>query len=112
MFDDIGKKIKTLAWIIFIVGSIGSFILGIILIVSGAAVADSVPALLSETANAVRGIVAFIGVIIALGGTISAIVSALFIYGYGEIIMEAQKIRANTDILVSVNCNGIEKENM
>ena len=76
MFNNIGKKLKTLAVVIFILECLGGLIGGIIII--------------SETYEEE------IGVIMLIVTPIVAWISSWFLYGYGEIIDKLQEISYNT----------------
>ena len=67
MFDNIGGKIKTLASVIVWLGIIGSVIIGIILM---------------ATAEELF----FVGIIIAIVGSISSWIGSFLLYGFGELV--------------------------
>ena len=73
MYEEIGKKIKILARIIFVLGFIGSLIFSIIYIKNG-------------TNNASDMEIAFKGILVFLIGVILAWVSTFVLYGFGELV--------------------------
>ena len=77
MFNNVGRKIKGLAWGLFFALSTSSFIAGIV-------VAASYTRLVS------------LGLLIALVGPVAAWILSWFIYGYGELICKASAIEKNT----------------
>ena len=79
MYKDIGKKLKLLAKIAFIVGVVLSVILGIGLIIS-----------FSE-----EGIIAIIGLFVMLIGGFLSWVSSWGLYGFGELIDKTCDIEKN-----------------
>ena len=80
MYDNIGKKIKGLVKVLFIVESIAAAIVGI--------------ALLASDEDLI-----FIGLLVLLGGPIVAWVSSLLLYGFGELIDRVCEIAQNTKTL-------------
>ena len=77
MFTNVGKKIKTLAQVMFYVMLAGAVVGGIALISSDD---DLVPA----------------GLVMMAGGFLFSWISALFIYGFGELIDKTSAIERNT----------------
>lgn len=77
MYNNIGKKIKSLAFGAFIVEAIAAVITGIILMTIDDGLIGT-------------------GVLVMLGGPISAYVVSLFIYAFGELIDKACDIERNT----------------
>ncbi len=75
MFDNIGKKIKILAWIIFVLGIIGSVIWGIITSLNLSGI---------ENVNLFAAII--IGAAVMAVGVIASWVSVVLLYGFGESI--------------------------
>lgn len=81
MFDNIGKKIKSLASILCWVGIIAYVIAAIIMIAIGVDEYD--------------GLTAF-GVILLFVGPLMSWISSFFMYGFGELIDKACDIERNT----------------
>ena len=77
MFENIGKKIKGLVKTIFIIESVASVIIGIVILA------------LSEEFN-------IIGLLVMAGGILVAWLSSWLLYGYGEIIDKLTDIERNT----------------
>ena len=75
MFNNIGKKLKTLAVVIFVLDCLAALILAIVMFSEDAAVP---------------------GIIILLVLPLVAWISSWFLYGYGEIIDKLQEISYNT----------------
>ena len=82
MFDNIGKKIKSLASILCWVGIIAYVIAAIIMIAIG----------VDEYED---GLTAF-GVILLFVGPLMSWISSFFMYGFGELIDKACDIEKNT----------------
>jgi hypothetical protein len=70
MFNDIGKKIKTLAELICWIGILISLILGLIFVIENI----------------------FVGFIIFIIGVLSSWVGSIFLYGFGELVDNSTKI--------------------
>ena len=83
MFDNIGRKIKTLAKIICWIGIIASVILAIIMFASA-----------EESYNEETNIV--LGFVYLIGGTLLSWIGSFFAYGFGELIEKATEIEKNT----------------
>ena len=81
-FQNIGKKIKTLAVIVSIVGVVVSIIFGMTVMTGNAGV----------------------GLLIAILGSLASWVSSFFTYGFGELIEKTTEIANNTkkDIKVEI----------
>lgn len=84
MFHDIGKKLKTIAEIVTVAGSPLFIFAGLAYMAMGEDVA-------------------FIGLSIALGGTLCCVIGGFMIYGFGQLI-------ENTDVLAAEAKNRAEKE--
>lgn len=85
MFSNIGGKIKGFATILFVLGVIGGFIGAIWMGVVMDDVSDS-------------GFVAFLTFLFVLAVTIVAsYVSSMFMYGFGELIENSDRIKRNTE---------------
>jgi hypothetical protein len=80
MYSNIGKKIKALAIIMFILMAVGCVAAGIIFIVTADDVGDVLPYALP----------------ILIAGPVFAWISSWFIYGVGELICKATEIARNT----------------
>ena len=78
MFENIGKKIKGLARVLFFLEAIGSFIVGIVLLANG-----------DEST-------VIVGLLVMIGGILFSWVSVCLLYGFGEIIDKLQDIERNT----------------
>ena len=96
MYEKVGEKIKIIAKIICVIGIIGSAIYGIYMLTLG-----------SEFF--------FLGLLIAVVGSLGSWISSLFTYGFGVIISNTEAIKQNTEdtsktALEIVNGNS-EKEN-
>lgn len=74
MYNNIGIKLKSLAKAIFMLGSIGSFILCVVFF----------------TENAI-----LIGLVSMLVGIFTSLVISLFVYGFGELVDKVCKIERN-----------------
>ncbi|MBR5942128.1 MAG: hypothetical protein IKZ81_02170 [Clostridia bacterium] len=95
MFNNIGKKIKTLAKVLCWIGIIGSFIGGIVLAVSGASS--------SKKATDILLLILF-GLAAAIIGAFLAWISSFVLYGFGELVDSTQEIkRSNEEILNRVS---------
>ena len=77
MFENIGKKLKGLAKIVFIIEVAFLGFIGLVLILEGT-VGD--------------------GLLILIAGVLGAWISGLFLYGFGEIIDKLTEIEKNTRI--------------
>ena len=88
MYKNIGEKIKVLAVLIFALGSIASFVVGIILWYD--AYAYNAYNAYADNANEI------LGPILVFGGPVLMIVISLLIYGFGEIITKLCDIEQNT----------------
>ena len=86
MFDNIGKKIKTLAIVSFILGVIASIVFGIIFIVSGNKIV--VEGLATEK-EAGKELVSY-GITFLVAGCIGSWLGSLATYGFGELIEQNQ----------------------
>ena len=87
MFKDIGKKIKGLAVVIFVLGTIASIVSAIILMTS------------------YRPLV-LIGILVLFTGPLVAWIGTWMTYGFGELIDKTAQIERNTR--VSNNFGGVE----
>ena len=77
MFSNVGGKIKILAKIMLVLGMLASVIYGIYFMTNG-------------------GEFILFGLLIAVGGVLGSWISALFIYGFGQIITNTDSISSNT----------------
>ena len=77
LYSKIGKKIKSLAVAIAVLGTIASFITGIVI-----------------ATIAFESFWMFL--LVAVGGAISSYIGSFFIYGFGELIDKATEIAENT----------------
>lgn len=84
LFDEIGKKIKSLAKVVFVLEVIASVILGLVLISVG-----------SHMRYDGEGMTIF-GLVLLLLGWLIAWVSSFFVYGFGELIDKTSEIARNT----------------
>lgn len=87
MFDNIGNKIKDLAIFICWIGIGVSVVIGMILLVMGSSAADS-----RYTEDAAPGFY-IAGFAVAAVGSLLSWVGSFFMYGFGELIEDTQKIR-------------------
>ncbi len=88
MFQNIGKKIKTLAKVLCWIGIIGSIIGGVVMAASGAALMDY------DAASGVAAIVG--GVLTAVLGTLFSWIGSFMMLGFGEIVEKVNEIAENT----------------
>ncbi len=92
MFNNIGKKIKTLAVVIFVLELIGVFIVGLVTMIGGAAGAS-----IGIKNSGVFGLTGFIGgLIIWIVGFLSSWICSFFLYGFGELIDKTAENAQNT----------------
>ena len=75
MFDNIGGKIKKLAQVVCWVGIISSLVIGIVL--------------MAMTDPGFTDYLTFVGLLVAVLGSLGSWVSSFFIYGFGELIERA-----------------------
>lgn len=93
MFKNIGKKIKTLAVVIFIFELIGVFILGLITMIGGAAASS----IMGSNGVGVAGVTGvFGGILIWIVGFLSSWIGSFFLYGFGELIDKTAENAQNT----------------
>ena len=78
MYENIGGKIKGLAKVIFGIEAVAAVIAGISILASG------------------NDDLAFVGLLVIVGGPILAWASSLVLYGFGELIEKACEIEQNT----------------
>ncbi len=88
MFQNIGKKIKTLAKVLCWIGIIGSIIGGVIMVVSGAALMDN------DAASGAAAIMS--GVLTAVLGALFSWIGSFMMLGFGEIVEKVNEIAENT----------------
>ncbi len=88
MFQNIGKKIKTLAKVLCWIGIIGSIIGGVIMVISGAAILDY------DTASGAAAIMS--GVLTAVLGALFSWIGSFMMLGFGEIVEKVNEIAENT----------------
>lgn len=86
MFENIGRKIKTLAKVICLIGIIISLINGIVIFIA--------------RPGAVGIAVGFVVIIV---GCLGSWIGSFFTYGFGELIVKTTKIAENTKSLNSSN---------
>ena len=83
MFDNIGKKIKTLAKVLVWIGIIAALVLGIVfLVISG------------DVHGSAKSTFVFSGLIFLIAGPFLCWISCFFIYGFGELIDKTCDIQA------------------
>lgn len=90
MFENIGRKIKVLAQVVFWVGVIGSCVAGLVILVK------------MESA---------IGLLIMLGGGATALISGWLAYGFGELIDKTTEIAQNANTLPKIQTAVERKSN-
>lgn len=90
MFENIGRKIKVLAQVVFWVGVIGSCVAGLVVLVK------------MESA---------IGLLIMLGGGATALISGWLAYGFGELIDKTTEIAQNANTLPKIQTAVERKSN-
>lgn len=90
MFENIGRKIKVLAQVVFWVGVIGSCVAGL--------------AVLAKMESA-------IGLLIMLGGGATALISGWLAYGFGELIDKTTEIAQNANTLPKIQTAVERKSN-
>ncbi len=88
MFQNIGKKIKTLAKVLCWIGIIVSIISGVVMVLSGAAAMDY------DAASGVAAIVG--GAMTAVLGTLFSWIGSFMMLGFGEIVEKVNEIAENT----------------
>ncbi len=81
MFNNIGKKIKTLTVVCFVLVLIGVVVYGVVLMVT-----------LRRQA--------WIGLLVIAGGFLACWISSFFLYGFGELIESSEKTAENTSLLL------------
>ncbi len=99
MFNNIGKKIKTLAKILCWVGIVCSVLTGIAIIVSGGNATLAVnngysPLTMESSYTTVPS--AVIGIVVIILGSLAAWIGSFFAYGFGQLIENSDQIRENT----------------
>ena len=77
MYNDVGKKLKTMAENVCILGILISIIAGLVILFFGA---------LSDSDAGVKGIVVVVGICVAGGGSITAWLGSIFTYAFGELV--------------------------
>lgn len=82
MFNEIGKKIKTLAKVIFVLVVISALIMGVVLIAT---------LIKTDKEN-----LAFIGFLVMIVGSVIAWLLSCLLYGFGELIDKTCDIERNT----------------
>ena len=88
MFEDIGRKIRTLAEVLCWIGIISSVIGGIILIAKGASLSDGGAPMV------------IIGIAVMIIGPLLSWVSSFVLYGFGQLIDNTDAIKkSNKEIL-------------
>ncbi len=88
MFQNIGKKIKTLAKVLCWIGMIGSIVGGIVMVLSGVAVLDY---------DAAAGVAAIVtGALTAVLGALFSWIGSFMMLGFGEIVEKVNEIAENT----------------
>ena len=87
MFDNIGRKIKTLAEVCTWVGIIVSAIWGLIILAEGE----------------------MLGLIIAVAGSVGAWISSFLLYGFGQLIENTDVLAGGRNMNVPEKGNGTEK---
>lgn len=88
MFQNIGKKIKTLAKVLCWIGMIGSIVGGIVMVLSGVAVLDY---------DAAAGVAAIVtGALTAVLGALFSWFGSFMMLGFGEIVEKVNEIAENT----------------
>ena len=85
MYNNIGKKIKGLTKLIVGIGISGSIIGGIV-------------TFLSLNDSYYTEDYAFVGIIIAIVGSLTCWISGFFVYGFGELVDQAQEINAKLSV--------------
>ena len=100
MFDNIGKKIKALAVAIFVFGTIGSIIIGIVYLVKSANITHD--DLIAEYRS--------IGAMTMFGGPGISWISSWFTYGFGELIDKVSDIERNTGTMINPTKLKVEHE--
>ncbi len=90
MFENIGGKIKTLAWVIFIISAVGSVIYALVTAVS-----------VAQAADGFAGLIAFLTILIVF--LLVSWVGNFLLYGFGELIESTQDIRDSIRLLATTN---------
>lgn len=91
MFDNIGKKIKSLATMEFIGGIVLSVIIGYVFIFSFSNLQGN-----SLHDKDVNTDMIFYGILIVICGPIASYITSMFLYGFGELIEKTCAIEQNT----------------
>lgn len=87
MFDNIGRKIRALARIVFFVGILGSGIGMLVMWITGGGLG-----------NRVGGFTIFVtGLIIGLLGCLASWACGCVLYGFGQLVEDTEAIRQNTE---------------
>ncbi len=88
-YDNIGNKIKSLAWVIFLIESVGSILAGFIL--------------LEIALDEKESWMVLAGLAIMISGPVISWISTWVLYGFGEIIDKLCEIERNTGCLKEGN---------
>ncbi len=91
MFNNIGKKIKSLAKVICYLGIIASCISGIVVMV-----------IMMEADDEIGAIIGFVALVVIAGvGSLSAWIGSFFMYGFGELVDKTTDTAKNTEVIAS-----------
>lgn len=96
MFENIGKKIKTLAEILFIIGVCCSVIIGVLAILYpnflSEIIVEQQSAIVEKQQDTVSAFSAFWGLIWIAVGSLFSYIHSLLLYGFGELIDRVSNI--------------------
>ena len=99
MFENIGKKIKTLAEILFIIGVCCSVIIGVLVILYpnflSEIIVEQQSAIVEKQQDTVSAFSAFWGLIWIAVGSLFSYIHSLLLYGFGELIDRVSNIDEN-----------------
>lgn len=101
MFNNIGKKIKTLAKIICWIGIIGGLAAGLALIALGAAGSGITVENNGSTAFVSGLVLIIVGIVLMVVLPLLAWVSSFTLYGFGEMVESTSEIRQSNEELLN-----------
>ena len=93
MFKNIGRKIKGLAIVLCWICIVASIIFGIIILVGAG----------NLRISRQKGITILSGIGVALGGSLISWVGSFFLYGFGQLVENSDKLSHSTEELIRLN---------
>lgn len=111
IFERIGRKNKTAAMLILVVGILASVIISIILFVKAGEVKDYSYYDFTSTTSKLSGTLTVCGFVVLIGGSISSVLYAFLFYGIGTIVdavVNTESSNLNTGNLIKENIESIE----